>query len=64
MELKELVNKTTQLFSCKSAEELGQALMVCVEKNDYKKNARVFRTCRKRFDKRLVANDISILLRR
>lgn len=37
MELKELVNKTTQLFSCNSAEELGQALMVCVEKNDYKK---------------------------
>lgn len=37
MELKELVNKTTQLFSCKSAEELGKAFMDCVEKNDYKK---------------------------
>lgn len=37
MELKELVNKTTQLFSCKSAKELGKALMDCVEKNDYKK---------------------------
>ena len=37
MELKELVNKTTQLFSCKSVKELGKSLMDCVEKNDYKK---------------------------
>lgn len=37
MELKELVDKTTKLFSCKSAKELGEALMDCVEKNDYKK---------------------------
>jgi type I restriction enzyme M protein len=37
MELKELVDKTTQLFSCKSVKELGEALMDCVEKNDYKK---------------------------
>ena len=32
MELKELVDKTTQLFSCKSVKELGKALMDCVEK--------------------------------
>ena len=37
MELKELVDKTTQLFSCKSVKELGKALMDCVEKNDHKK---------------------------